>query len=73
MKTLLAIFTFVGIGFLASASLIIADDFEWTGAAANGIWNDADNWVNITPGGGTDPDGIPVSYTHLTLPTKRIV
>ena len=20
-----------------------------------------------------DPDGIPVSYTHLTLPTKRIV
>ena len=31
------------------------------------------NWEGVIPGRNVVGDGIAVSYTHLTLPTKRIV
>ena len=39
----------------------------WTGEADNGDWNDPDNWTCINYAGGTIPDCVPTSETHLTL------
>ena len=46
---------FFGSVLISFTAYSVADDFEWTGAAANGTWNDSDNWA----GGGNDADGIP--------------
>src|ERR1700686_2989666 len=38
----------------------VADDFVWKGAPSiYNSWSDQTHWMNVTPGGGTDPDGIP--------------
>ena len=48
----------------------------WSGGGGNGLWSDINNWTNFQMP--EDGDFVtlgfaPVSYTHLTLPTKRIV
>ncbi|WP_428388688.1 beta strand repeat-containing protein [Mucisphaera sp.] len=40
-----------GLGIGGTAGVAGGDVFEWTGAAGNTVWGDANNWLNLTAGG----------------------
>ena len=56
-----------GQDFVPMSALTDAGDFMTYNSSAE-IWSDEAGFSPVIK-----PDGVPVSYTHLTLPTKRIV
>ena len=58
-------------GITVSTALPISFSFQTTNSGDNSLIGTANSRVTLTPG--TAQSFVTVSYTHLTLPTKRIV
>ncbi|MEQ9455468.1 MAG: hypothetical protein RLN76_12860 [Phycisphaeraceae bacterium] len=53
---------------LALAAAAPADDFQWTGAAGNSNWNNANNWINLDLG--SIVSGFPTLTDTATIPAN---